>query len=206
VRRARPRHDARRLTNRGLSGGGAAAAALALVLSLVVLGCGGGDDATAGGSDDLPGTVPAGVTYAEPPPGGLRAPRFSARLVDGTPIEAADLWAERPVLLVFTASWCGRCAESHRDVAEVADEYGDAVAVLGVVAEDDADAAVEYADKLGLGHPVAVAADRTWLDYAAREPPVVVLVSRGGKVLSGWPGGVSPAVLRRRLDKLVRAS
>lgn len=150
--------------------------------------------------------MPAGVRYADPPAGGLRAPPFSARLLDGTPIEAADLWDERPVLLVFTASWCGRCAESHRDVAEVADEYDDAVAVLGVVAEDDADAAVEYTEKLDLGHPVAVAADRTWLDYAAREPPVVVLVSRGGKVLSGWPGGVSPEGLRRRLDKLVTAS
>lgn len=205
MRRARPRHDARRLTNRGLSGGGAAAA-LALLLALAVFGCGGGDDGTAGGAADLPGTVPAGVTYAEPPAGALRATPFSAHLLDGTPIEAADLWAERPVLLVFTASWCGRCAESHRDVAKVADAYDDAVAVLGVVPEDDADAAGAYADKLDLGHPVAAAPERVWLDYAAREPPVVVLVSRGGKVLSGWPGGVPQEVLRRRLDKLVTAS
>ena len=201
MRRARPRHDARRLTIRGRSEGGAAA--LALVLSLVLVGCGGGDDATAGGTSDLPGKVPAGVAYAEPPAGALRAPHFTGRLLDGTPIEAADLWAERPVLLVFTASWCARCAETHRDVAAVAEEYDDAVAVLGVVAEDDADAAVEYADKLDVGQPIAAVSDRVWLDYAAREPPLVVLVSRGGKVLSGWPGGVSRDVLERRLDRVV---
>jgi thiol-disulfide isomerase/thioredoxin len=150
--------------------------------------------------------VPADVEYAESPAGALSAPPFSARLLDGTRIEAADLWAKRPLLLVFTASWCGRCAETHREAAAAADEYDDAIAVLGVVTEDDGDPAVEYADKLDLGHPIAVAPERVWLDYAAREPPVVVLVSRGGKVLSGWPGGVSRDVLARKLDELVTSS
>ena len=180
-------------------------AALALSLTLVAFACGGGNDGTPGGAADLPGTVPAGITYAEPPDGALAAPAFSGKLLDGTPIDADDLWSKRPLLLVFTASWCGRCAEVHRDAAAVAAEYDDAVALLGVVAEDDSEPAVEYADKLDLGRPIAVASERVWLDYAAREPPVVVLVSRGGKVLSGWPGGVSQEVLRRRLDKLVTA-
>jgi thiol-disulfide isomerase/thioredoxin len=172
----------------------------------VTCGCGGGSDKAAGGAADLPGTVPEGVVYAKPPAGALPAPRFSANLLDGTPVKAAELWAKRPLLLVFTASWCGRCAESHREAAAVADEYDDAVALLGVVTEDDADAAVEYADKLDLGHPIAVAPERVWLNYAAREPPVVVLVARGGKVVSGWPGGVSREVLRRRLGRLVTVS
>jgi hypothetical protein len=71
------------------------------------------------------------------------------------------------------------------------------------VAEDDAEPARDYAEELDLGHPVAVAAERVWLNYAAREPPVVVLVSQGGKVLRGWPGGVERSVLARRIDELV---
>jgi peroxiredoxin len=202
VRRARSRHDSAELDTAARSGGGHAAA-LALGLLLLAGGCGGGSDETAGGAADLPGTVPAGVVYADPPAGALRAPPFSARLLDGTSISAAELWADRPVVLVFTASWCSRCAEEHRAVAEVIDEYGDAVASLGVVREDDAEAAVDYADKLDLGRPIASASERVWLDYAAREPPVVVLISRGGKVLRGWPGGVPREVLERQLDRVV---
>jgi thiol-disulfide isomerase/thioredoxin len=202
VRSARPRHHASGLESAERSEGGRRAA-LALALMLVASGCSGGSDATPGGAADLPGTVPEGVAYADPPKGAPAAPPFSARLLDGTPVSAADLWAERPLLLVFTASWCGRCAELHRDLAAAADEYGDAVALLGVVAEDDAEPAVDYADKLDLGRPIAAASERVWLNYAAREPPVVVLISRGGKVLRGWPGGLAPEALGRQLDRVV---
>jgi peroxiredoxin len=181
--------------------------AAALGLALIVGACGGsGTDETAGGAADLPGTVPAGVAYADPPARALSAPGFSAELLDGTPIQAAELWEKRPLVLVFTASWCQRCAELHREVAAAVDELGDAVALLGVVPEDDAEGARDYAEELDLGHPVAVASERVWLNYAAREPPVVVLISRGGKVLRGWPGGVSRADLARRLGELVRAA
>ena len=175
---------------------------LLLGAALALAGCG-GDEGTPGGADDLPPPVPEGVVFAEPPPGGLRAPDISAPLLDGTPVEAADLWRERPLVMVFTASWCGRCAGVHREAAAAVDEHDDAIALLGVVSEDDEAPAREYAEELDLGHPVAVAGERVWLNYAAREPPVVVLVARGGKVLRGWPGGVERDVLARRLAELV---
>jgi hypothetical protein len=77
------------------------------------------------------------------------------------------------------------------------------VALLGVVPADDAQGAREYAEELELGHPLAVVGARAWLSYAIREPPAVVLVAPGGKVVRGWPGGVEAAVLARSLDKLV---
>lgn len=204
MRRARSRHDAQAVGS-ARRGEGGAAAALAVVFVLVACACGGGGDGgeTPGGAADLPGSVPEGVVYADPPAGALSAPPFSAELLDGTALRAADLWAERPLVLVFTASWCGRCAESHREAWAAVDEHGEAIALLGIVAENDADAAREYADRLDLGYPIAVAAERVWLNYAAREPPVVVLISRGGKVLRGWPGGVARNALARRLGELV---
>jgi cytochrome c biogenesis protein CcmG/thiol:disulfide interchange protein DsbE len=182
---------------------GGLVATLALALLLAACGCGGDDGDVAGGAVDLPGPVPEGVVYATPPETALAAPDFSAELVDGTPVRASELWAERPVVLVFTASWCERCANLHRDVADAVDEHGDGLALLGIVPEDDAEAARDYADELDLGRPLAAASDRVWLDYAAREPPVVVLVSRGGKVLRGWAGDVDREVLERRLGELV---
>jgi cytochrome c biogenesis protein CcmG/thiol:disulfide interchange protein DsbE len=168
-------------------------------LVLVAAGCG-GDDESAGGADDLPQPLPGTVSFA-PATGGLSAPDFSAELVDGTEVTASDLWRDRPVVLVFTASWCERCRAVHRDAARVVAEHPGA-ALLGVVGEDDLEAAADYAKELDLGRPVGAASEQVWLDYAAREPPVVVLVGPGGKVLRGWPGGVDPAVLDEQLDAL----
>jgi hypothetical protein len=75
---------------------------------------------------------------------------------------------------------------------------------LGVVPADDAEGARRYADELELGYPVAVTGERVWLSYAVREPPAVVLVGPGGRVLRGWPGGVDPPVLAGQLEDLVR--
>ena len=174
---------------------------LLLLAVFALAGCG-GDDETAGGADDLPGPPPAGVRFAEVPAGALPAPELTAELVDGTPVSGSDLWKERPVVLVFTASYCERCADIHRAVAEAVDAHDGAVALLGVVGEDDVEGARDYADELDLGHPVAVASERIWLDYAAREPGLVVLVAPGGKVLRGWPGGATAAELRPRLEEL----
>lgn len=174
---------------------------LLLALVLVLAACGGDED-VAGGAADLPGPPPAGVEYAEPPSSALAAPDFAAELVDGTQVSGSRLWAERPLLLVFTASYCDRCRQIHRAAAEAVDGSEGAVALLGIAGEDDGDAA-DYAAELDLGHPLAIATDRVWLNFAAREPGLVVLVAKGGKVVRGWPGGVSAAELEAPLDELI---
>ena len=185
---------------------GRRACALLLAVVLTAAGCAGGDSGgeTQGGASDLPGPPPAGVAFRDAPADAPPAPEFSAELVDGTPVTASDLWDDRPVVLVFTASWCERCADVHRRVAEVVDER-EGVALLGVVPADDAAGAREYAEELELGYPIAVGDERVWLNYAVREPPAVVLVAPPGKVLRGWPGGVERQVLVRSLDELVES-
>jgi peroxiredoxin len=176
---------------------------LVLLAALSLLAGCGGDDEVAGGEADLPAPVAAGVTFSEPPAGALAAPDFSVELVDGTPVTASELWRERPVVLVFTASYCDRCADVHREVAAAVDDRGGAIGLLGIVGEDDVEGGREYAEELDLGHPVAVAPERVWLNYAAREPGLVALVSRGGKIMRGWPAGVDTSELARNLDALV---
>ena len=180
--------------------------ACALLLLVAVLlaaaGCGGDSGgAAAGGASDLPGPLPDDVAFRAPPAQSPPAPEIAAELVDGTPVTASDLWEDRPVVLVFTASWCDRCAGIHRRAAEVVGEH-EGVALLGVVPGDDAAGAREYAEELELGYPIAVADERVWLNYAVREPPAVVLVAPPGNVLRGWPGGVETPVLARSLDEL----
>jgi cytochrome c biogenesis protein CcmG/thiol:disulfide interchange protein DsbE len=42
-----------------------------------------------------------------------------------------------------------------------------------------------------------------WRRYAVREPPAVVLVGRGGRLLRGWPGVVDTRRLESELAGLV---
>jgi peroxiredoxin len=174
---------------------------LILLALLALAGCG-GDDEVAGGAGDLPGPVPAGVEFAEPPLEAVAAPDFTGRLLDGASVTASELWRDRPLVLVFTASYCDRCGEAHREAVRAVDEHDGAIGLLGIVGEDDVEGGREYAEELDLGYPVAVASERVWLDYAAREPGLVVLVTRGGRVLRGWPGGATLAQLRPRLEEL----
>ena len=174
-----------------------------VLLAVLVLAACGGDDEMAGGAADLPGPVPDGVEYAEPPPSALPAPEFSAELVDGTRIRGSELWRDRPVLLVFTASYCDRCRDTHRVAAETVEERNGSAALLGLLGEDEQAAGAEYAEELDLGHPVGVASERVWLNYAAREPGLVVLVAPGGEVVRGWPNGVTAAALSDALDSLI---
>jgi thiol-disulfide isomerase/thioredoxin len=181
----------------------ARALALGLVVLLVAVACSGGgdDDESFGGAEAVPGPVPADVTFVDDVEGGVPAPDVSVDLIDGTAFTASDLWKDRPVVVLFTASWCEACKAEHEKVAEVVAKH-EGVAMLAVVPGDDAEPAAEYAKELELDHPVAVGNDDVWLNWAAREPPLVVLVAPGGTVIRGWPGGVEPQALAEELDAL----
>ena len=168
-----------------------------LVAVLLLVGCGGGEDPVAG----LPGPLPAGVSFA-PVDGGLAARDFTAELLDGTAVKSSELWDDRPAVLVFTASWCQRCKQVHREVAGLVDRHGGAVALLGLVGPEDRASAADYVDELRLGHPLAVADEQTWLSFAVEEPPLVALVGPGGTILRGWPGGVDIEALATHIENL----
>lgn len=178
-------------------------AASCLVL-LLIAACGGAAERVPGGAADLPGPLPSGVAFAAAPESALASPDFSGELLDGTPVRASDLWDDRPLVLLFTASWCGRCEEIHREVTAVVDEHGGTIALLAVVAREDANGARQYARELDLGHPVAIADERVWLSYAADEPPLVALIAPGGKIMRGWPGGVDREILAQELELWVQ--
>jgi hypothetical protein len=185
----------------GKQGAGRRLRPLLLAVVLALAACG-GDDEVAGGAQDLPGPVPEGVEFADPPSSALPAPPFRGELLDGTDVTGAELWEQRPHLVVFTASFCDRCRDLHRAAAEAVDAFDGAAGVLGVVGEDDVSGAIDYAEELDLGHPVASADERTWLNYAAREPGLIVLVAQD-RVVRGWPTGATAAQLQAALDDLI---
>ncbi|WBB67814.1 TlpA disulfide reductase family protein [Micromonospora sp. WMMD812] len=189
-----------------------AAAALALVGALAAAGCTDGDGTPppqqplAGGASALPGPVPAGLALRPAPSGVPGAPAVTGPLTDGSRIAFADLWADRPVVLVFVSSWCTVCAQRQDALSELARTHRDKVVFVGVATEDKPEDLQRYLREHRVEYPVVLDDDGAiWRSYAVREPPAVVVIAKGGALLRGWPGGVDATTLDSRLRELVLA-
>lgn len=154
-------------------------------------------------STGLPGPVPEGVAFREPPKNAPPAPSFELPLLDGEVVDSDEQWADRPVVLVFFESWCELCREQQPGINDLVEEYRDVVLFLGIAGLSDSADLREYVDENDVAYPIGT--DRSgevWLRYAASEPPLVALVSKGGRLLRGWPGGLSADSLRGQIDEL----
>lgn len=177
------------------------AAVASVLLAALLTGC--GEEEIRGGASTLPGPVPEGVTFAEADDSLPPAPEVSLSLLDGTPLTGSDIWEERPVVLVFFASWCTACAGLQPGLVELADRYRDRVVFVGVAGEDKEDALDTYLDEHEVPYPVGIDQRLTvWRSYGVREPPHPVVVSRGGRVVKGWPGGISIETIEETLQGL----
>jgi peroxiredoxin len=158
-----------------------------LVCVLVLAGCGGH----------------AAVSYAPAPPDAPKAPPFSLRLLDGKTLRAGSLWDARPVVLFFFSSWCSECAAEQQRLAPLVDRYRGEVSFVGIAGSDKPAPLQAFVGDHDVGYPVGIDADLAiWKRYAIRTPPAVVLVSRGGRLLRGWPRPVTGA-LESELAKVV---
>ncbi|MEU2615226.1 redoxin domain-containing protein [Micromonospora sp. NPDC007271] len=174
-----------------------------LVAALSLGGCTG----SAGQADQpppatLPGPVPKGVTFVAPPTNAPRAPGFTLELLDGTALKLDEQWDRRPVVLVFLEAWCTLCADQQKEINQLVQEYRDVVLFVGVGTDSTADRMSQYVRDNRVEHPVGIdPTGQVWRKYRVEEPPLVALVSKGGKLLRGWPGGTD--TLRAQLDDLV---
>ena len=178
-----------------------------LLAVLLVAGCGGqpvpsnGLGTTRGGASYLPGPLAAGASVAPADSASPNAPDFTLKLLDGTSVTASDLWSDRPLVLDFFATYCTICANAQSDLDQLAGEFQGRVAFLGVTGTQDTAAAIAtYLDAHAVPYAVALDGDgQAWLKYAAHEPPLIALVSKGGRLLAGWTGDVDMAMLRQKL-------
>lgn len=179
---------------------------LLVVIVAVLVACGEhASDEPRGGREGLPGRVPVGVRFAPEDAAAPKAPDFDITLLDGTKVRASSLWVERPVVLVFFTSWCRNCAAQQETLNALARENRDLAAFIGIVTQDEKENVVAYLREHDVRYAVGVDSDSSvWRSYAVAEPPLVAVVSKGGRLTKGWPGGTSKAKLAAALASLVR--
>ena len=78
--------------------------------------------------------------------------RFEASTIDGASFSGASL-AGKPVVLWFWAPWCAVCRSQAPEVTALAEEYAEAVSVIGVGSLDSGDAIASFGEDVdGLTH------------------------------------------------------
>lgn len=134
----------------------------------------------------------AETTYVEAPPTAPPAPAFTLTLLDGTTLDLAEQWKDRPVVLVFFESWCELCARQQPDITALSEEYRDTVLFVGVGHESSRADATKFVRDNDIDYPIGLdASGDVWRRYRVDEPPLIALISKGGRLVRGWPGGTS---------------
>jgi cytochrome c biogenesis protein CcmG, thiol:disulfide interchange protein DsbE len=129
------------------------------------------------------------------------APDFTLRTLDGEQVRLSDLRG-KPVVLNFWASWCEPCKFEHELLQQASRYYGQSVAFLGVVYQDQEASVRRYL----LDHPSAYRHtldpdSKVAIDYGVSGVPESYLVDANGVIREKSPGVINSDELHRWLDK-----
>lgn len=150
--------------------------------------------------------VVAGLLFTEEDkrPQSRIAPDFSLTLLNG---EAFQLSAHKgkPLMINFFASWCLPCREEVPALVKIQKEYEPKGVIFLAVAIDDTEEDVNnFIERLGFTFPAGH--DKTGAikeAYGVYGLPTSFFISKESTINYFHPGGVSEALLRYELDKLL---
>lgn len=114
---------------------------------------------------------------------GSRLPDFSVKDLQGREISSADLHG-KAVIIDFWATWCQPCKKEMPGYQKLVDRYGPSgLAVIGFKFDTmmDMEDPVQFAKKIGVHYPLAVAAEDLMQKFGGIEGlPTTMLYDRQG--------------------------
>lgn len=117
---------------------------------------------------------------------GSSAPDFNLTNLNGQPVGLTDFKGEKPVMLVFWATWCPLCREEAPRIKELAAEFGpQGLAVIGVNVgiNDSPRKAKVYQERLKLNYPVVFdQGSQVTRAYGVAGTPTIIILDRQGVV------------------------
>jgi cytochrome c biogenesis protein CcmG/thiol:disulfide interchange protein DsbE len=159
--------------------------------------------------------VPLGSTAVEPdgtpiivggsPLLGKPAPAIDLVALDGSHVRLSD-YLGRPVIVNFWASWCGPCRDEFPQfVTARRDHAAEGLEVLGVIHDDNAQAAADFAASEKAGWPMLMdAGDAIWNAYIVPVGvPATFFIDRAGIVRATSFGPVTPTGLPQQLGTIL---
>lgn len=140
------------------------------------------------GTSGTSGSVPASL-------------EFSATTVGGETFEGASV-AGKPTVFWFWAPWCATCRAQVSGVGDLAEQFGDDVAVVGVGALDDPDAIAEFAGTVS--DDVTLLSDpegEVWRHFEVTAQSTYVVLDAAGEPQA--TGFIAPDALVSTVSSLV---
>ncbi|MEV6599592.1 redoxin domain-containing protein [Actinoplanes sp. NPDC051346] len=131
--------------------------------------------AAAAGAAAAAVTVPASLT-------------FTGRTLDGKPFDASTL-AGKPTILWFWAPWCATCASQAMSIADVREEYGDRLNILGIAGMGGNKEMHEFVSDLDVGSVPHLDDEPgvLWKKFGITEQSTYVIIDRAGRtVVTGY--------------------
>ena len=117
----------------------------------------------------------------------------------------------RIVVLNFWATWCGPCKKEMPDLAAIQNQYAAlGVQVIGAAADTLAEqkAVREFITKVKVNFPIWLGASTADMARFSLGPalPGTAIIGRDGKIVAVYPGVITEADLKKRLETLIAAS
>ena len=174
-----------------------AIALLALLFVLVIPLGGSSPEAEPGASADS-------VAVGGHPLMGKTAPDIDLSTIDGDPVSLSELRG-RPVLINFWATWCPPCREEFPLMVDAyADHADDGLEILGVMHQDFADGARDFAADMGATWPILEdPGDKAYGEYLVAGLPTSFFVDAEGIVRAFSLGGFSEDGLAAQLETIL---
>jgi cytochrome c biogenesis protein CcmG/thiol:disulfide interchange protein DsbE len=133
------------------------------------------------------------------------APEFSVKGLDGKPVNLASARG-KVVLLNFWATWCGPCRMEVPDLVALQTKYGDRLQVIGLVVDDEDEAAVRaFAKRYAINYPIAMATNEMRIRFGGVPAlPTSFMIDAQGKVVQKHIGLRDPVLYEAEIRALLQ--
>ena len=132
------------------------------------------------------------------------APDFRLTTLEGRALSLAD-YKNKVVLLNFWATWCGPCRAEVPDLVELQNKYKDQLQIIGLVVDDDDQAAIQkFVAEFGINYPVALATDAMRLQYGGIPAlPTSFVLNAEGRIVQKHEGLRDPVLYEVEIRALL---
>lgn len=132
---------------------------------------------------------------------GSLAPDFTSEDLNGNKISLSDFRDQKPVLLVFWATWCGFCAKELPDLKTFTKEHQNDVQVIVISSGEVKSTIVDYVKEKEINFMMLLDEQKEiWNSYLVRGTPNHFLIDKQGKIFTLQPGLASLDNLKTMLE------
>lgn len=135
---------------------------------------------------------------------GKRAPQCNLIGLNHQPLALTDFQG-KSLVLNFWASWCVPCVHEHQVLQQAALKYASAVQFVGVLYQDNPQAAQAFLQQYGQNYAHATDPNsRCAIDFGVSGVPETFFVDQHGMVVKKHVGPVSRELLEHVLDPILK--